>query len=627
MLKCNISTRFMVAFALLLAATAAMGLFATSRIGQVNAVAAEQRDVWIPSSEALGDIHAFTSQYRLKQGEVLSAKSSGAMARQQKLLRNARIAIDGGIADYAKLARTPQQKQSVDAVQQAWSSMLGQDENLQRMAIAGDVPGAKAMHDAEGLDLFYSLEDAILSAIEVNKKASANAADLGAKMATQARTFTFAAMGLTLLAAVILLVWLMRTIASPVVRMAEAVNRLVDGDHSVHLPDTLRSDELGQLARALDKFRDVFASDHARAEAEKAHAREAQVTIDAIGSGLTALAEGNLTFRVQENGTGALAKLHVDYNVAVSALARVLGKIVEGCHTIKLGTDEIASAATNLALRTEQQASSLAETSKTLSVFSTSVQTTAQNVQQTSARISVARNTADSVSDTADRAIAAMRSIETSSREMAEIVGVIDGIAFQTNLLALNAGVEAARAGDAGKGFAVVATEVRALAQRSSEAAKSIRDLIGKSTADISGGVTLVETSGEALRQIVTEVSAVSELVGQIADTAAQQAAGIADISAMVGSMDSFTQQNAAMVEQSTAGTRNLAAETVSLVNQLSNFRLGTTDQNVSASDRATAAIAAARPGPVVNRRPATRPASMHGNAALKIDEEDWSQF
>ncbi|MFN3457436.1 MAG: methyl-accepting chemotaxis protein [Novosphingobium sp.] len=633
MLKFNITTKFVVAFTLLLAATAAMGLSAIGKIGEVNAIAAEQRDVWIPGSETLGDIHAYTSQYRLKQDEMFSATTPDAMARSQKILRNARNAIDSSIADYEKLTRTPEQKSAVATVKEAWSALLTQDETLQNMALSGNSTGAQALHGAEGLDLFYALEDATLAAIDANKKASAAVAAQGEKIAAAARNFTFAAMGLALLTAVVLLVWLMRTIAAPVVRMAESVTRLVDGDHAVHVPGTERSDELGQLARALDKFRDVFASDQVRAEAEQARARDTQLTIDAIGDGLTALAEGNLTFRVKENGSGALAKLHADYNAAVASLERVLGKIVEGCHTIKLGTDEIASASTDLALRTEQQATSLAETSRTLTEFTTSVRTTAENAKQTSARLSVARSTADSVGDTANRAVAAMRSIETSSREMAEIVGVIDGIAFQTNLLALNAGVEAARAGDAGKGFAVVATEVRALAQRSADAAKSIRDLIGKSTGEISGGVALVESSGEALRQIVTEVSAVSELVNEIAEAAGQQAAGIADISSMVGSMDSFTQQNAAMVEESSAGTRNLAAETLSLVDQLGRFSLGSAERR-GAPMPARAPAKAQAQAPVSRatrageeRASAPRPAPVRGNTALKAEEDDWSEF
>ncbi|MBA4088523.1 MAG: methyl-accepting chemotaxis protein [Novosphingobium sp.] len=641
MFSFNITKKFIAAFAVLLAAMAGMGLFAISKIGEVNAIAAEQRDVWIPSAEKLGDIHAFTSQYRLRQGEMFSAATPEAVARGQKLLKNARSAIDAEIAEFEKLAITPDQKTGTTAMKQAWATFVAQDESMQAMAMGGNTQGAQAMHDAEGIDTFYALEDSILAVIEANKKDGAAVAANAEKIYASARKFTFAALGLALLSAVVLLFYLIRNIAKPVVSMSDAVSRLIDGDHAVAVPGLGRSDELGQLARSLDRFRDVFASDHARAEAETQRAREVQLTIDEIGEGLTALAEGNLTHRVKENGSGALAKLHVDYNAAVTALERVLGKIVEGCHTIKLGTDEISSAALDLALRTEQQATSLAETSRTINEFSSSVRTTAENVKQTSTRLSVARSTADGVGDTANRAVAAMRSIEASSREMAEIVGVIDGIAFQTNLLALNAGVEAARAGDAGKGFAVVATEVRALAQRSADAAKSIRDLIGKSTEEVSGGVALVESSGDALRQIVNEVSAVSELVDQIAEAAGQQAAGIADISAMVGSMDSFTQRNAAMVEESSAGTRNLSNETIALVEQVGRFRLGTSGQARSsglssakpqASPPATpkpaprplpVAAATAEPAPP----PAPRSAPVLGNTALKVDEDDWSEF
>ncbi|MCY1669800.1 methyl-accepting chemotaxis protein [Novosphingobium sp. SL115] len=638
MLKFNISAKFVTAFALLLAVMAGIGLFAVAKIGEVNDIAAQQRDRWMPASTALGDIHTYTSQYRLKQDEMFNAGAPEAMARSQKLLKNARAAIESGFADFEKLASTPEQKAALGAIREAWGAVVQQDETMQAMALSGDTSGAQAMHDGEGLDSFYALEDAILAAIDVNKKASDAVAAQSDQISGSARKFTFAAIGLGLLVAVTLLAYLMRNIATPVRRMADAVARLTGGEHTVMVPGIGRTDELGQLARALDQFRDVFSSDHARAEAEKARARDTQLTIDAIGDGLTALAEGNLTYRVPENGSGALAKLHVDYNAALAALERVLGKIVDGCNTIKLGTDEISSAATDLSLRTEQQATSLAETSRTLSEFTTSVKTTADNARQTSARLSVARNTADSVGDTANRAVAAMRSIESSSREMAEIVNVIDGIAFQTNLLALNAGVEAARAGDAGKGFAVVATEVRALAQRSSDAAKSIRELISKSTDEVSGGVALVESSGEALRQIVTEVSAVSALVDAIAEAAGQQASGIADISTMVGSMDAFTQQNAAMVEESSAGTRNLAAETVSLVDQLGQFRLGKSLAGDGMMHRTVAPPA--RPASAVPQRPAEEthtpapprrnspiaPAS-HGSAALKIDEDDWSEF
>ena len=358
------------------------------------------------------------------------------------------------------------------------------------------------------------------------------------------------------------------------------------------------------------------------------------------------MAAGNLGHRVPENGEGELAKLHVDYNTAVGELANVLGKIIEGCATIQTGTMDISTAANDLALRSEQQASSITETARTLGEFTGTVRITADNARQTSGRLGIARSTAGTVEDISRKAIAAMRSIEGSSREMSEIVNVIDGIAFQTNLLALNAGVEAARAGDSGKGFAVVANEVRALALRSAEAAKDIKSLISTSTDQIGGGVSLVESSGDALRQIVGEVSAVSDLVNQIAEAAEKQATGIAEISDMVSSMDRFTQANAAMVEETSASTRNLSQETLRLMEQLRRFsidrtRSGTAQESsddTHSFSRPVSAIAPARPLRPIPAAPAPEfdgptfdGPMFDGNAALRHDPtpstDDWSEF
>ncbi len=407
MLKFNISAKIVTAFAILLAVMAAIGVLAITKTGEVNALAGEQRDRWMPAAATLGDIHAYTSQYRLKQDEMFSAPAPDAMARGQKLLRNARNAIDSGLAEYTKLAAVPEQKAALGVIREAWATFTRQDEQMQRLALSGNAAGAQEIHDAEGLDTFYALEDAIIAAIEINRKASDAVAAHGDEIYASGRILTLATIAFGLVTALVMLALLMRNIARPVANMSEAVARLLGGDHAIAIPGFNRRDELGHLARALDQFRDVFASDHARAEAENARARETQVTIDAIGEGLTALADGNLTFRVPENGSGALAKLHVDYNAAVAELERVLAKIADGCNTIKLGTDEIASASTDLSQRTEQQANSLAETSRTLSEFTTSVKTTAENARQTSSRLTVARNTADSVGDTANRAVAA----------------------------------------------------------------------------------------------------------------------------------------------------------------------------------------------------------------------------
>ena len=248
----------------------------------------------------------------------------------------------------------------------------------------------------------------------------------------------------------------------------------------------------------------------------------------------------------------------------------------------------------------------------------------ADNARQTSSRLAVARETAEKVDETAKRAVVAMRNIEASSKEMNEIITTIDGLAFQTNLLALNAGVEAARAGESGAGFAVVATEVRHLAQRSAEAANSIRQLVATSSAQITEGVSLVENSGEALRQIVNEVSEVSGLMDEIAEAAGRQASGLTEISEMVTSMDTTTQQNAAMVEESTASSRNLNAETERLVEQLSFFELGR--QAAYGNSLGGAVEMSDFDGEESQSVKRSVPVS-HGNLALSVEEDDWAEF
>ncbi|MDE2619327.1 MAG: MCP four helix bundle domain-containing protein, partial [Sphingomonadales bacterium] len=468
MFRQKIATRFVVAFALMLAAMGGLGLFAMQRIGAVNAISNDLRANWLPASQSLGDIHTYLSQYRIKESDNLESASPEARARTTKLVRNARAVVESAIADYKAHITTPEQRKAFEAFMASWQTYAATSDRIIAQNETGD-PMALATFDGEALDQFYTVEDSVMALIDINQKGAAAVSKHADEIFQHSRTVTIAAVGAALVLAVALLALLMHGVARPIRRMSDAVTRVIDGDLDVEIPGARRSDEIGSLARALEGFKDLFAADHRRALAEQERAREVQITIDAIGGGLAALAEGNLTHRVPENGQGALGKLHTDYNSAVAALTDVLLQIVSGCNTIKLGTEEIAAASLDLSRRTEHQAASLAETSRTLNEFSGSVKITADNARQTSSRLSVAREIAGKVEDIARQAAVAMRNIEGSSRQMAEIVNLIDGIAFQTNLLALNAGVEAARAGEAGKGFAVVANEVRALAQRSAD--------------------------------------------------------------------------------------------------------------------------------------------------------------
>lgn len=625
MIRLKIAHRLLFAFSLLLAIMGGMGMFAIQQIGEVNSLTSELTKDSLPASQALGDLHAYVSQYRIHQADTLKAAGTPAWDRQNKVLRNAGAVIDQVLEDYGKHIHKPVQIEALTTVRNDWTAYVAHSAEILNQA-QSDPAAATDMFEGESLDNFYNLEDHLLGLVELNTKVADDAAKRGAAIYAQAYKVMMTAIGGGLLCAIALLLVMMRSVARPVKRLDAAVRRLIDGDTTIAIPGIERKDELGSLARAVESFQGLARSDQERALSEQERARDLQRTVQAIGDGLSQLAEGDLSNHLEEIGDGALASLPIDYNRAVARLSETMQQIVDGCNSIRVGTDEIAAATADLAGRTEQQASSLADTSRTLSEFTSVVKVTADNARQTSTRLHVARETATKAEGIAHEAADAMRGIETTSREMAAIINVIDGIAFQTNLLALNAGVEAARAGESGKGFAVVATEVRALAQRSADAANDIRKLIDCSSKQVGAGVSLVEGSSEALRQIVGEVVAVSSLVEEIAGAAEKQADGITGISSMVAGMDSFTQQNAAMVEESSAGSRNLSSETQHLMNQMARFRLSGRGGQSQASREWTGQpeLVAIEPEPMPTRR-APMPA-VSGANALAI-EEDWSEF
>jgi methyl-accepting chemotaxis protein len=607
----GISAKLLASFAVLLAVMGAIGAFSLTKIGAVNDVAMEMRDRALPASQTIGDIHAYTSQLRIKQRDHLEATAPERKAKQEKLIRNARNAIVDLMSKYEPLLSSDEQRTAFDKLKTDWAAYITQTDQMLRLSDAND-PAALDMYNAEALEGFYTVEDDILQLTELNSKSVEALSAKSSAIYAQARKMDLGAIGAGLAIAVVMLLVLMRTVARPLTKMSEAVSKLVEGDLAVDIPCVGRRDELGRLATALDSFKALFQADQERSRVEADRARETQGTIDEIGRGLSALAEGDLEFRVREDATGPLAKLHLDYNEAVSQLTNVLRDIISGCNVIRDGTGEIAQASDDLSQRTEHQAESITLASKALGEFSGSVKHAADNARQTSTRLGVARTSAASVDETAKRAVVAMRAIESSSKEMTDIIATIDGLAFQTNLLALNAGVEAARAGPSGAGFAVVATEVRHLAQRSAEAAGSIRNLVTTSSQQISEGVNLVESSGDALQQVVSEVTLVAGLVDEIAAETAKQAQGIAEISEMMASMDSVTQQNAAMVEESTASARNLSSETVRLTGKLAMFRIGSTSYQLT---------------PVAHAESVSHGAvSIAGNLALKV-EDDWTEF
>ncbi|MBD9593517.1 PAS domain-containing methyl-accepting chemotaxis protein [Ensifer sp. ENS05] len=311
---------------------------------------------------------------------------------------------------------------------------------------------------------------------------------------------------------------------------------------------------------------------------------ERMSAINSLGAGLRALAEGDLTRNLDTPFVPSMEAVRIDFNDATAKLRGAMRTVGDNASAIASGAREIRAAADDLSKRTEQQAASVEETAAALDEITTTVSDSSRRAEEAGGLVGKTKAGAERSGNVVKSAIGAMDQIEQSSREISNIIGVIDDIAFQTNLLALNAGVEAARAGEAGKGFAVVAQEVRELAQRSASAAKDIKSLIGTSTEHVKNGVSLVGQTGAALEEILVQVQEINANVSAIVEAAREQSTGLKEINQAVNSMDQATQQNAAMVEESTAASHAMAREAEALHELLRQFRYGEQAQVVDAN-------------------------------------------
>lgn len=300
--------------------------------------------------------------------------------------------------------------------------------------------------------------------------------------------------------------------------------------------------------------------------------------VEMLGDALNSLSDGDLTLHLSKPFIPSLEQLRTDFNRASQKLRSAMHAVGENAQAIAAGSNQIRSAADDLSKRTEQQASSVEETAASLEEITTMVADSSRRADEAGRLVADTKQGAEKSGKIVRDAITAMSAIEGSSNEISNIIGVIDDIAFQTNLLALNAGVEAARAGDAGKGFAVVAQEVRELAQRSAKAAKEIKALINASSQQVEAGVSLVAQTGDALQEIVRQVQDININVAAIVEAAREQATGLKEINSAVNIIDQGTQQNAAMVEESTAASHSLARETEALFKLIGQFRIGEGD-------------------------------------------------
>ncbi|HEX3938409.1 MAG TPA: methyl-accepting chemotaxis protein, partial [Xanthobacteraceae bacterium] len=497
------------------------------------------------------------------------------------------------------------------------------------------------------------------------------------------------------------------TIARPLRKLTGLLQRMAKGEE-VEITGTERRDEVGQTAKAVNDIK-VMLAEKARIEAESKIEQDKQATAErdaaaqrmadefqaAVGGIVTAavagdfsqrvdlqdktglalnvgtainslcenvskalddligmldaLAAGDLSKRITAQYQGNFAVLKDNANKTAEQIGSTIANIKVSTREVTNASAEISTSATDLSQRTEEQAANLEQTSASMEEISSTVKKNAENAQSANQSASSAREVADRGGQIVAKAVEAMGHIETSSRKISDIIGVIDEIARQTNLLALNAAVEAARAGDAGRGFAVVATEVRSLAQRSSQAAKDIKDLITNSNSQVQQGVDLVNKAGSALAEIVGSIKSVADIVGDIAAASTKQATGIEQVNKALAQMDEVTQQNSALVEENAATAKALETQAQAMGERVAFFQT----QEGAESHAAGAASAppkphlvpkpaAARPPTVVEKaapaRAPRRPATVSGGpvgkmqsslaTALKQDQQpDWKEF
>ena len=529
------------------------------------------------------------------------------------------------------------EKDQLKTIRGAMESYFGE---IRKMVDIAEKNPADAAAIAGGLKKALDGQKVVTDTVKVystySGKSLAGARASAVDSATTAMLISvFAALGFIALGSAISMIVARKGIVRPIRDLTDAMTSLAKGDLEGSTVDASRKDEIGEMGRAVDVFRNnALAMNQLKAQEAVLHERSsdlqssiATVVASAVAGDFTArirkdyqsedlnrfagsvnelvssvdsavtevrrviaaLADADLTQTMDGQFQGAFAELQGNVNTTMVTLRATMNNVRGAASTINNNSAELSSAANDLSKRTEQQAASLEETAAALDEITATVRAASSRSNEARDMVHATKQSATKSGDIVRSAVTAMGRIEESSNKISQIIGVIDEIAFQTNLLALNAGVEAARAGEAGRGFAVVAQEVRELAQRSANAAKEIKTLISASASEVQGGVSLVRSTGEALVEIESLVNRVNEHVESIATAAREQSTALAEINTSVNHMDQMTQKNAAMVEETTAASETLAEESRQLQHILQNFKLEDGHQGSSQRYRSAA--------------------------------------
>lgn len=464
----------------------------------------------------------------------------------------------------ARVTDAPAVAQARASADQAFRAYVDVSRDIADHAAVGRIPDDAQLRRFQ--QLFEELEGEMAKVSDAVQAHVADTSQEADAVAAQARWMTIASMLAILLALAFVARSGRRFLIDPILHLAARLRELADGRLDIVVTSDGRADEIGDLARSVSDLRDGLAE--ARAET----GRQADTIIASIGAGLSELAAGNLAYRIDRPLVGRFEKLRNDFNDALGELGVVLSGMKESTENLHAVARDIGGAAGDLSNRNANQAASLEETAAAIASLT-------QRVAGSTDAVSTARHAVDNVGSEMSRggeviqhAEAAMDRIEVASQQIGSIVSVIDGIAFQTNLLALNAGVEAARAGEQGKGFAVVASEVRALALRSADAAREIKQLIENSSQEIGEGVRLVRDAGASLRAITVQMGEINRMMEVVEAGASEQHSSLASIDATSKQIEKITQSNAAVADQVSKASRDVIASIGHVVQQLDRF-------------------------------------------------------
>ncbi|AOG12737.1 methyl-accepting chemotaxis protein [Agrobacterium sp. RAC06] len=615
---------------MIVAAILALSFTSYSSLNKLNSNTQDIGQYWMSRMVLAREVKGNFNLMRLAYARLLMASTPSELERELQNIADMAETVRKSMQEYEAGVRTEAGRQLITALKPEFDAYNLLGEELAEIKKDGQTLVAtslfKSKMNAQSDKVNELVDELVAKVIENSNKA---VADSGQVYSVNLSTTLGIAM-VTLLISIAGIAYAIFGVTRPIGRICTAMRNLAAGDLDSQIPFEGRADEVGEMAAAVEVFRQAgIANKELERQAEEARIREGHQDAETrrrtaeeaeklrfatatLGSGLKRLADGDISFQLDEPFATEYEPLRYDFNASLKQLGSTLSSVMQSVENIDNGTREISSGANDLSKRTEQQAAALEETAAALDEITVNVSTSSKRTEEARTVAILANQNAAKSADVVSNAEEAMRRIEESSQQISNIIGVIDEIAFQTNLLALNAGVEAARAGDAGKGFAVVAQEVRELAQRSASAAKEIKGLIHNSSSEVDNGVKLVRDTGMALKAIGDYVSQINQLMDAIATSAREQSTGLAEVNTAVNQMDQTTQQNAAMVEQSTAASAALAQEATRLRSLVGQFTLSGRATSAAVSDHRPAAA------------PVRRAPAAHGNLAVK---EEWSEF